>query len=60
MQNLIPEEHKQRKFIKKYEAGLHYFEQGLQNSLSHTFYYYPKYTTPYINTIPTKSLQQQV
>ena len=36
MQNLIPEEHKQRKFIKKYEAGLHYFEQGLQNSLSHT------------------------
>jgi hypothetical protein len=35
MQNLIPEEHKQRKFIKKYEAGLHYFEQGLQNSLSH-------------------------
>ncbi|PDS26406.1 hypothetical protein [Flavobacterium branchiophilum] len=36
MQNLIPEEYKQRKFIKKYDAGLHYFEHGLQNSLSHT------------------------
>lgn len=36
MQNLIPEEYKQKKFIKKYESGLNYFEQGLQNSLSHT------------------------
>ena len=35
MQTLIPEKHKQRKFTKKYESGLHYFEQGLQNSLSH-------------------------
>ena len=36
MQNLIPEEHKQRKFIKKYEAGLNNYQQALQNSLSHT------------------------
>lgn len=36
IQNLIPQEYKQIKFIKKYETGLRYFEQGLQNSLSHT------------------------
>ena len=64
MQNLIPEEHKQRKFIKKYEAGLHYFEQGLQNSLSHTLllpqiynalYQYNTYQKPTTATITQAS-----
>ena len=64
IQNLIPEEHKQRKFIKKYEAGLHYFEQGLQNSLSHTLllpqiynalYQYNTYQKPTTATITQAS-----
>jgi hypothetical protein len=36
IESLIPEKHKQKKFIKKYESGLANFEEGLQNSLSHT------------------------
>ncbi|CAM3768070.1 Hypothetical transmembrane protein [Flavobacterium branchiophilum] len=64
IQKLIPEEHKQRKFIKKYEAGLHYFEQGLQNSLSHTLllpqiynalYRYNSYQKPITATIKQAS-----
>ena len=64
IQNLIPEGHKQRNFIKKYEAGLHYFEQGLQNSLSHTLllpqiynalYQYNTYQKPTTATITQAS-----
>ena len=64
IQNLIPEGHKQRKFIKKYEAGLHYFEQGLQNSLSHNLllpqiynalYQYNTYQKPTTTTITQAS-----
>ncbi|MFC4749833.1 hypothetical protein ACFO5S_20440 [Flavobacterium branchiicola] len=63
IQDVIPEEYKQKKFIKKYESGLAHFEEGLQNSLSHTLLLPQIYdvlydTNRYEN--PTSSTKRQV